>query len=198
MQIQFHPIPTAVFLGVMVCWLIFAGIFLFHKKPPKAPERKRERAFILGIVLQGAAYAIVWSVRRPYFSPVFAMPQSLDIVLGIATLALAVASVWMILSAVRTLGKQWSFAARLVEEHKLITEGPYAVVRNPIYSGMLGMLLATGLAVSHWVALPPALALFAIGTAFRVRSEEKLLREAFGAEFDAYARRVPPVFPRLY
>ncbi len=198
MQVQFLPVPTVVFLGVMVCWFVFAGIFLLRKKPPKAPERKRERRFILGIVLQAAAYAIVWGVPRPYFSPLFAMPQSLEIVLGIATLALASASVWIVLSAVRTLGKQWSFAARLVEEHKLITEGPYAVVRNPIYTGMLGMLVATGLAVSHWAALPVALALFGVGTAIRVRSEEKLLREAFGAEFHAYARRVPAVFPRLY
>ncbi len=86
----------------------------------------------------------------------------------------------------------------LVEEHKLITEGPYRLVRNPIYTGMLGILIVTGLAISRWFAVVAALVLFGIGTVIRVRSEEKLLREAFGAEFDAYARRVPAVFPRPY
>ncbi len=62
---------------------------------------------------------------------------------------------------------------------------------------MLGMLLATGLAVSHWVVLLPGIVLFGIGTKIRVRSEEKLLRETFGTEFDEYAQRVPAMFPQL-
>lgn len=193
-----QPIPTIVFFGVMVSWLFFAGIFLFRKKSPKALERRRDRASFLGMALEGLAYAIVWSIRRPYFSPLFLIPRALEIVLALATLALAAGSVWVVLAAVRTLGKQWSFAARLVEEHKLITEGPYALVRNPIYTGMLGMLVATGLALSRPVGLVVALVLFGVGTFVRIRSEEKLLREAFGAQFEAYARRVPAVFPRLY
>ena len=79
----------------------------------------------------------------------------------------------------------------------LVTTGVYGVVRNPIYTGMLGMLLATGLAVSHWLGLSIAIVVFAIGTFIRVRSEEKLLREAFSAEFDEYAQRVPAVIPFL-
>jgi protein-S-isoprenylcysteine O-methyltransferase len=99
---------------------------------------------------------------------------------------------------VRTLGKQWALAARLVEDHKLITEGPYGFVRNPIYTGMLGMLVATGLAMEHWVALDFAVVLFAVGLVIRVRSEEKLLRAAFGEEFEEYAKRVPAVLPGIY
>jgi protein-S-isoprenylcysteine O-methyltransferase Ste14 len=63
---------------------------------------------------------------------------------------------------------------------------------------MFGMLLATGLVYSHWIGLLIAIVVFAVGTAIRVHSEEKLLREAFGAEFEAYARRVPAVVPFLF
>ena len=91
-------------------------------------------------------------------------------------MVLAAGSVWLCISAIRTLGQQWSLAARVVEGHKLVTQGPYSFVRNPIYSGMLGMLLATGLAVSHWLGLLAALVLFSLGTAIRVRSEAALLR----------------------
>jgi protein-S-isoprenylcysteine O-methyltransferase Ste14 len=100
--------------------------------------------------------------------------------------------------AVRTLGKEWSIAARLVEGHRLITAGPYQLVRNPIYTAMFGMLLATGLAISHWAALIMAVFVFAIGTRMRIRSEERLLRSAFGAEFESYTQRVPAVVPRFF
>jgi protein-S-isoprenylcysteine O-methyltransferase Ste14 len=48
------------------------------------------------------------------------------------------------------------------------------------------------------VALPAALAIFVVGTVIRVRSEEKLLREAFGELYQTYAQRVPAIVPRLY
>jgi protein-S-isoprenylcysteine O-methyltransferase Ste14 len=60
------------------------------------------------------------------------------------------------------------------------------------------MLLATGLAISQWAALLVALIIFFIGTTIRVRSEEKLLREAFGEKFEVYARNVRAFVPGLY
>jgi len=114
------------------------------------------------------------------------------------TVGLAAASVWLSESAIRTLGKQWALPARLVEGHELITVGPYAYVRNPIYTAMLGMLIATGLAMEHWTATIVAVVVFSVGMAIRVRSEEKLLRAAFGEKFEEYARRVPAVIPWLY
>ena len=98
-------------------------------------------------------------------------------------------------AAVRVLGKQWSLQARVLEDHKLVREGPYRFVRHPIYTGMLGMIMAAGLAWSRWIGFLIALILFTIGTAIRVRSEEKLLREQFGAAFDDYKRSVPGVVP---
>ena len=104
-------------------------------------------------------------------------------------------SLWTMFSAVRVLGKQWSLQARVLEDHKLVREGPYRFVRHPIYTGMLGMIVAAGLAWSHWIGFLIALVLFAIGTAIRVWSEERLLREQFGAAFDDYKLSVPAVLP---
>ena len=52
--------------------------------------------------------------------------------------------------------------------------------------------------MSHWMALLAAVAIFLVGTLIRIRREEKLLREAFGPEFDDYSRRVPAIVPGLY
>jgi len=113
-------------------------------------------------------------------------------------MAIAIASVWLVNAAARRLGKQWALAARLVEGHTLIQDGPYRIVRNPIYTGMFGMLLATGLAAGRWIPLLVAIVLFAAGTYIRIRSEERLLRQAFGSEFEQYARNVPALIPGIY
>ena len=187
------------FSAVIVCWFAFAAVFLLRKRPPKAAESRRDRASFWGIFLQACGYAVVW-FQMPHSSYLrMVLPSaSAEIALGILTVVLAVASVWLVTWAVRTLGKQWAVAARLVEGHRLITHGPYRFVRNPIYTGMLGMLLATGLALHHWVRLILGTALFAVGMAIRVRSEEKLLRSAFGQEFDEYAQRVHAVLPGIF
>ena len=84
----------------------------------------------------------------------------------------------------------------------LVTAGPYAYVRNPLYVG--NFLTAAGFAIAYTGKNSPAVraALVAgslaamIGVyAVIVPHEEAYLREAFGPEFDEYAERVPPVFP---
>ena len=194
------PVALATLFGVMLSWIFFAGIFLFRKRPPKAPEATRDRFASLGIFLQMCGYFLVWfqPPRKPFLPPVAALAGVAGIVFSVFTVAIAAGSAWLIESAIRTLGKQWALRARLVEGHKLITEGPYAWVRNPIYTGMLGMLIATGLAMEHWLATIVAVPIFVVGLVVRVRSEEKLLRAAFGEEFEDYARRVPAVLPGVF
>ncbi len=186
--------------GVIACWLIFAAVFIFRRKPPQAEttEAKRDRSAYLGIVLQMCGYALVWiqPPHRPFLPPVFSGGAA--IAFSVLTIGLAVGAVCLVAAAVKMLGKQWAVAARLVEGHKLITAGPYAYVRNPIYTGMFGMLIATGLAMEHWIGLGVGIVLFMAGLVIRVRTEEKLLRSAFGKEFDEYAARVSAVLPGIY
>ena len=155
---------------------------------------------MVGMVIQGIGYAIVWfyPLRRMPLGPLVPMSKGFEMALAALTLTIALASVWMVNAAVRVLGEQWAVAARLVEGHKLITEGPYRLVRNPIYTGMLGMMVATGLAVTQWWALLISIVVFLAGTYIRVRIEERLLRGQFGSAFDDYTSRVPAVIPGIW
>lgn len=197
MGITFQFVPTLVFVIVVLCWFAFAGIFLLRNKPSTPPDRKREPGSLFGVALQGMSYGIVWSVRRESFTPIVSS-KPLALAAGMLAVAFAIASVWLMYLALKVLGKEWSLTARVVEGHKLATIGPYSLVRHPIYTGMLGMLLATGLAFSHWAAIIVALVVFFAGTIIRVRSEERLLREEFGEDFEKYARRVRAIVPGLY
>lgn len=194
-----HVAARAAFYAVIVCWWIFGLTFWLRKRPPRAREVKRDWTSLIGMMLQSAGYFCVWSfpLRQRYFSPVASGSPEVEWGVAALTVAMAAASVWLVNAAARRLGKQWALAARLVEGHTLIQDGPYRFVRNPIYAGMFGMLVATGLAVAQWIPLLIAMVLFIPGTYIRIRSEERLLRQAFGPEFEAYARRVPALIPGI-
>jgi len=186
---------TALIL-VGLSWFGFALVFLFRKKPPKAEETKRAPAATWGIVVETVAFALMWSMHRSRWWP-FQESLAGELALAISAVALAIASNLLCVRSVQTLGKQWTYAARLVQGHELITSGPYSFVRNPIYLGMFGLLVATGMVFDRWWALAGSVILFLIGNEIRIRAEEKLLRESFGQRFEEYARRVPAFLPGI-
>ena len=198
MTFRFEIWPTLAFIVVVLSWVAFVIVFLTGMKTTSAAESRRERASIIGIVLQALSYAVVWTFHRQPFTALTSSSKPLEIMIAVLPMILAISSVWFFHAAIRALGKQWSLAARVLEGHKLVREGPYHIVRNPIYTAMFGMLLATGLAISAWLGLIVAIALFAMGTTIRIRSKERLLRNAFGEEFDAYAQKVPAIVPFMF
>lgn len=148
--------------------------------------------------MQGLSYFPVWALqRRPFLSPFVGDLYALNVALQIAAAAIAIGCVCLTFASLRELGKQWSLEARLVEGHDLVTTGPYNLVRHPIYTAMLGKLIATGLVLSHWGVLPIALAIFLTGTFIRTRFEERLLNDAFGEKFREWKARVPGLIPLL-
>jgi protein-S-isoprenylcysteine O-methyltransferase Ste14 len=71
----------------------------------------------------------------------------------------------------------------------------YARVRHPIYTSMMGMVLATGFCWTWWPMFVAAILCFVIGTEIRVRAEDRLLEQGFGEKFVAYRTRVRAYFP---
>ncbi len=175
-------------------WILFGAIFIFRKRWPRDKTRKRDPASVAGIVIQTLSLFPVWMLARRSYT-IFPLGFWFQLLTPVLVIAIGAVSLWTLWSAVRVLGRQWSLQARVLEDHRLVREGPYRFVRHPIYTGMLGMIVVGALAWTHWIGFLVALTLFGIGTAIRVRSEEKLLREQFGAEFDDYKRAVPAVLP---
>ncbi len=180
-------------------WAIFALIFFLGRRgaAPKTKTTARSNTSRIGITLQMIAYAIVYAFERPYFTPIVPMPKQTETAVLVLASAIGVASILLCYFAMRVLGKQWSLVARIVSGHELIQEGPFSLVRNPIYLAMFGLLLQAGIVVSVWQAIVPASALFLVGTWIRIREEEKILRQEFGPQFEEYARRVSAFIPGL-
>lgn len=194
-QISYYA--TLVSFGILIfIWFVFAGTFLLRKKPDAGKDAEKAPKSWIGIGLQGVAFGLVWALRRtPGFSPFVDDQFALNVGFQMAGVLLAAGSVWMANSAIRELGRQWSFQARLIEGHQLITSGVYGFVRHPIYAAMLGMLIATAFALSHWLVALVAVPVFLIGTKIRTVSEEKLLRGVFPDDYRDYAARVPAFVP---
>lgn len=120
--------------------------------------------------------------------PPVTLPQWLHIVAIIISITGTLASVWVL----RWLGRSFSIMA---EARALVTSGPYAHVRHPLYVTETFALLGGVLLHISWLTL----LLLAVQLAFqwrRILYEEEVLRTAF-PEYDDYARRVPRFFPRL-
>jgi protein-S-isoprenylcysteine O-methyltransferase Ste14 len=179
---------------LVLWWILWVMVFVVQRRRGAggkavvtAPAARR------GIILQGVAFAVVWS-----FSPIsLGWREWWPVGFTIASMILGPASVALAWFAIRHLGKQWRIQAALSEDHELILTGPYRWIRHPVYASMLGMLLATGFAWSWWPLLLAALVIFLAGTEIRVRAEDGLLAARFGESFVAYRSRVRAYIPFL-
>ena len=94
------------------------------------------------------------------------------------------------------LGRNWSGTVTVKEQHTLITSGPYAAVRHPIYTGLLIAILASALAVGNWRSLIG----FLISCAAlwrKLRLEESWMQQTFGDAYVAYKSRVRALIPYI-
>ena len=96
-------------------------------------------------------------------------------------------AIGLFVSASRTMGQNWSLVARTRSDHELVTSGPFAYVRHPIYVALFLFMVAISIALGHSERLLFAVPIYALGTWFRIVREERLLRDMFGADYDAYA-----------
>ncbi len=94
------------------------------------------------------------------------------------------------------LDTQWSAQLQLRQEHRLVTSGPYASLRHPLYSAMFAWAIALALLSANWILVAMAVLSIA-GTVVRVPKEEKMMLAAFGDEYRAYMQRTGRFFPKV-
>jgi len=177
------------FAELMICWMLWFWVFAVQHK-----RRTREKPVVTapgakwGILLQGIGYMLVWT----YVGPMGLFKPAPFLIGSMILAPLSTALSWW---AVQHLGKQWRIQAALSKDHTLVETGPYRWIRHPIYTSMLGMLLATGLVLTWWPMFAAAVAAYILGTEMRVRAEDGLLAERFPEGFAAYRSSVRAYIP---
>jgi protein-S-isoprenylcysteine O-methyltransferase Ste14 len=111
---------------------------------------------------------------------------------------LLVASTGFTIWARLRLGRMWSSSPNVLQkDHELRTDGPYAITRHPIYTGLLGMVVGTVLVNG----LGSSLGFLVIAVVFlagRIPVEEHLMSETFPDAYRRYRERVPLLVPGLH
>jgi protein-S-isoprenylcysteine O-methyltransferase Ste14 len=193
---MFRPHPIS-FLQFGFFWLVVAigaaALFrAFAGSSDRGASAKRSWVSTAGIALQGVGFGATGfgpiRIALPWWTPSSLISSLLVLLLGGSAIAIFIA-------ATRAMGKNWSVVARTRADHQLVRNGPFAVVRHPIYLALFLYLLSFAVAFGHFANLIVAVPFYCVGTIVRIREEEKLLRAQFGEDHARYVREVPAFIP---
>ena len=187
MQVDLRVYINAVWIVVGLVWLVGAA---WTKRTAQAQTFSSR---LLHVSLAAAAFALL-------FNPYLAIgPLGWRFVPGTAAvaytgLALTLAGAGFAIWARAYLGRNWSAIVTIKEDHRMVYSGPYALVRHPIYSGLLLALLGSALALGEVRGLA-AVGLALLAWWLKSRLEEQFMEQRFGAEYAVYKRRVKALIP---
>jgi protein-S-isoprenylcysteine O-methyltransferase Ste14 len=190
---------TGGLLAFFTLAVVFHGIWRGTRHPSGRTSR-RAANWLRSALFYFLATADFVGVSIGFWKPVpLNLPPRAHLALLIVGSVIYFPGMAFLLWARLVLGKMYfvstSFGAQLYTDHKLVTNGPFAIVRHPMYLGLIAAALGSLLLYQTWTAL--AYALFAPFVLMRARREELALSAEFGEEWQAYCRRVPALLPRF-
>jgi len=115
-----------------------------------------------------------------------------------AGLVCFVAGLWFFYRSHADLGDNWSVTLQVRADHRLITEGVYRWIRHPMYASLFLYSIGQWLVLPNWVAGPSYLVTFGLLYALRVDAEERMMRDAFGADYVTYMSRTKRLVPGVW
>jgi len=148
--------------------------------------------------------SLTWAIK-------FRQPVSIVVIIVCLALLLATPPSWQansganivmnafgfVLIVVAAFGRIWSsLYISGYKEDRIVTEGPYAIVRNPLYAFSFLGALGLGLATTNLLILAVIASAFLLYYPLVVFAEERNLRHKFGQDFVAYMHQVPRFLPR--
>jgi protein-S-isoprenylcysteine O-methyltransferase len=146
---------------------------------------------LVGILLLAGTLGVAWFLERTTGGRLVwhSAVAALGLAIVLAGLAL---HVW----GRRVLAERWSPQVAPAGEVGLVVDGPYAIVRHPLYAAIV--LLGTGTLLAHCSrAVIAATFGIVIGVGLKRRAEDRALAARLGDRWTDYARRVPALWPRL-
>jgi protein-S-isoprenylcysteine O-methyltransferase Ste14 len=183
---------------ILALWLIFIACWIVAAFGAKRTLSRRAWGREAGLRLVILA-VIMLALRTPIFRHAAHHARghilTTDPRLGIVGVMLSALGVGLAIWARVYLGRNWGLPMSRKEQPELVTTGPYAFVRHPIYSGIILAILGSAVAETIFWLLP----LLAVGAYFiySARSEERLMLQEFPEQYPAYQKRTKMLVPFL-
>lgn len=174
-------------------WIVFAAFWLVSARFSKKVSRAQTLGSrILQLGLSGSGFVFLFTRFPPDFLSARFLPDSvvfhwIGFMLTLVGFAVAI---W----ARFVLGRNWSATITIKQDHEIVRRGPYALVRHPIYSGVLLAMFGTAIHFGKFRGLI-AVALTFSGWWLKSRMEEAFLLEEFGEKYREYQREVKALIP---
>ncbi len=196
-SISVASVGEIVWLLGIVAWFVIRYPFERRAKRVKVLRDARTRSDRTALALAFFGLAVL-----PGFYVATGIPQTTDYVpsvwaIAIGTVILLLA-LWVFRRSHKELGRNWSITLEIREKHKLVTSGPYAFVRHPMYTSFLLMALSQALLLANWLVGPMGLIGLAILFFLRVNKEERMMLENFGPQYQDYMTRTKRIIPYIY
>ena len=178
------------YLPVLVALALLVARFIeLRMKHDKVPGQVKETGTLNGFVIAGLVL-VLGGVTEYLMLGRDISPASFGV-----GLVLIAASILLRRSAIRALGKMWSFHVEIRERHELVVAGPFRWIRHPAYCAMILEYAAVLVLLRSYASFALAVLLFLPAYLRRIKIEERALAEKFGERYVEYRRRTPMLVP---
>jgi protein-S-isoprenylcysteine O-methyltransferase Ste14 len=189
--------PAPYWAIISVCWAVFWIYWSFATPRRRPSKRKVARTFTVlntGLLYLGFLLILLGRIV-PGSLGLLVVPQAIPV--DVTGTVFAIIGVAFAIWSRQLLRNNWSGQVAIREGQQFIQSGPYAIVRHPIYAGMLLALLGTTL-VSSTAGSLLGFVLAIISLWQKGRMEEQFLRVEFGKQYAKYQCEVKFLIPFLY
>jgi protein-S-isoprenylcysteine O-methyltransferase Ste14 len=193
---QTHHAVEAVYLLAMLIWAsLEVRQFLRQRKWRQTADKVDSRAFALAfctvVILAVAALSL-----SPHIAPAAEIGDG-AIVSGVG-MVLLITGIVLRAWSFHVLGQYFTFVVKVSSDQRVVSTGPYRLLRHPSYTGALLAEIGTGLLYGNWAGLAVLILLTLAMILWRIRVEEKALFTGLDNEYSAYAAGRKRIVPLLW
>lgn len=155
--------------------------------PSDAIQRDQGSKRLLSTAMGISGFLSFWV---PYVVPAATISWNRPLVFGVG-IVMMLGGYGFRWYAIRTLGQYFTGSVMIQRDQTIIEEGPYQLIRHPSYTGGIIMYVGIGVALTNWVSIGLLLVIALVVYGYRMRVEERALREELGESYTEYMGRTP-------